>query len=116
VVQALATRAVIFILICQAFDALSVIFIGALRGAGDTLWPGAMQLALAYGVGLGGASLVAHLKPEWGIFGPWSAASGYIMVLGLVMWGRFLSGRWKRMTLVPAPAAVPEEAAGLPPV
>jgi hypothetical protein len=38
------------------------------------------------------------------------------MVLGLVMWGRFLSGRWKRMTVVPAPAAVPEEAAGLPPV
>ena len=116
IVQALATRAVIFILICQAFDALSVIFIGALRGAGDTLWPGAMQLALAYGVGLSGASLVAHLRPEWGIFGPWSAASGYVMVLGLVMWGRFLSGRWKRMTVVPAPAAVPEEAAGLPPV
>jgi MATE family multidrug resistance protein len=116
IVQALATRAVIFILICQAFDALSVIFIGALRGAGDTLWPGAMQLALAYGVGLSGASLVAHLAPEWGIFGPWSAASGYVIVLGLVMWGRFLSGRWKRMTVVPAPAAVPEEAAGLPPV
>ncbi|HET6442067.1 MAG TPA: MATE family efflux transporter, partial [Phycisphaerae bacterium] len=116
IVQAIATRAVIFILICQAFDALSVIFIGALRGAGDTLWPGAMQLALAYGVGLGGASLIAYLKPQWGIFGPWSAASGYVIVLGLVMWGRFLSGRWKRMTVVPAPAAVPEEVAGLPPV
>ena len=116
VVQALATRAVIFILLCQAFDALSVIFIGALRGAGDTLWPGAMQLALAYGVGLGGASLVAYLKPEWGIFGPWSAASGYVMVLGLVMWGRFLSGRWRHMSVVAPPAAVPEETSGLPPV
>jgi len=115
-VQRMATQAILFLLICQAFDALNVTFIGALRGAGDTLWPGVVQLALAYGVGLAGSALVAHLAPEWGILGPWSAASLYVIVLGLLMWGRFLSGRWKRMTVVPAPAAVPEETAGLPPV
>lgn len=115
-VQAIATSAVIFILVCQAFDALNVIFIGALRGAGDTLWPGIVQTVLAYGLGLGGSVLVAHLKPEWGSLGPWGAASGYIMLLGLVMWGRFLRGKWRTMTVVEAPVPQVEEPAVLPPV
>jgi MATE family multidrug resistance protein len=100
VVQAMATQTFIFVLICQAFDALNVIFIGALRGAGDTLWPGIVQLCLAYGLGLGGSALVARLAPGWGVFGPWSTGSLYIILLGLLMWGRFLSGRWKSLGVI----------------
>jgi MATE family multidrug resistance protein len=115
-VQSIATAAVIFILICQAFDALNVIFIGALRGAGDTLVPGVIQISLAYVLGVGGSALVAYLRPDWGSLGPWGAASGYIILLGLVMWGRFLGGRWRSIrVVVPAPAPVLEETAGLPP-
>lgn len=116
-VQAIATAAVIFILICQAFDALNIIFIGALRGAGDTLVPGIVQLALAYGLGLGGSALIAWAAPQWGSLGPWGTASGYVIVLGLFMWARFLGGRWRRIRLVePAPAPAQEEPAALPPV
>ncbi|MBM4018239.1 MAG: MATE family efflux transporter [Planctomycetes bacterium] len=115
-VQDIATGAVVFILICQAFDALNVIFIGALRGAGDTLWPGIVQTALAYALGLGGSAAVAYAAPEWGIRGPWSAASVYIIILGLVMWGRFLAGKWQTVTVVePVPLAVPVEPTVLPP-
>jgi len=115
-VQSIATSAVIFILICQAFDALNVTFIGALRGAGDTLWPGIVQSVLAYGMGLGGAAVMAYRMPEWGIQGVWAAASLYIIVLGLVMWGRFLRGKWRTMTLVEeTPVTVPVEPANLPP-
>jgi len=116
VVQSVATSAVIFILICQAFDALNVTFIGALRGAGDTLWPGIVQTALGYGLGLGASALVAYERPEWGMLGPWAAASAYVMLLGLVMWVRFLRGKWRTMTVVePAPMTVPVEPANLPP-
>lgn len=115
-VQSIATRAVVFLLICQAFDALNVIFIGALRGAGDTLWPGAVQLVLAYGLGVGGSYLVAALRPEWESFGPWGAASAYVVVLGLVMWGRFLGGKWRTMAVVEVPPVGIEEAAGAPPM
>jgi len=104
-VQAIATQTFIFILLCQAFDALNVIFIGALRGAGDTLWPSLIQIALAYGLGVGGSALVAARFPEWGVFGPWVVASLYIALLGLVMWLRFLGGRWRTMAVVQAPAA-----------
>ena len=115
-VQSIATSAVIFILICQAFDAMNVIFIGALRGAGDTLWPGALQLVLAYGLGLGGSAAVAYYMPQWESLGPWGAASAYIIILGLVMWGRFLRGRWRSIRVVgPAPILLREETAALPP-
>jgi MATE family multidrug resistance protein len=116
-IQAAATKVFIFMLICQAFDALNVIFIGALRGAGDTLWPGIMQLALAYVLGIGGSAFVAWTWPEWGTLGPWSVATAYIMLLGLVMWVRFLRGKWKSMTVVKEPAmlVVTDEAGLLPP-
>jgi MATE family multidrug resistance protein len=103
VVQTIATSTFIFIPLCQAFDALNVIFVGALRGAGDTLWPGIAQIVLAYGLGLGGATVVARVWPEWGLYGPWAAVSIYITALGLVMWLRFLGGRWRTMTVVPEP-------------
>jgi MATE family multidrug resistance protein len=116
-VQSIATSAVIFILICQAFDALGITFIGALRGAGDTLWPGIVQTVISYGLGLSASAVVAYKMPEWGIQGPWSAASIYIIILGLVMWGRFLRGRWQSITIVkPAPVTVPVEPSTLPPV
>jgi MATE family multidrug resistance protein len=115
-VQEIATQVFIFILLCQAFDALNVVFIGALRGAGDTLWPSVVQIALAYGFGLGASVLVAYLWPGWGSFGPWSTASIYIAVLGLVMWGRFLRGRWRTMTVVERPMPRLQEPALLPPV
>jgi len=115
-VQSIAQRAMLVILLCQAFDAMNVVFIGSLRGAGDTLWPGAVQLALSYGLGLGGASLVASLRPEWGSFGPWGAVTVYIAILGVVMWGRFLGGRWRTMQVVEPPAIpVTSEPTSLPP-
>lgn len=115
-VQSIATRAMLVILVCQAFDAMNVIFIGSLRGAGDTLWPGAVQLTLCYGLGLGGSWLVASLRPEWGSFGPWGAVTVYIAVLGLVMWGRFLRGKWRSMQVVEPPAIpITDEPTSLPP-
>jgi len=104
-VQAIATSATVFILICQMFDAMSIAFAGALRGAGDTIWPSVVQLIMAYGLGVGGAWLVATLKPEWGSLGPWGTVSVYIAVLGLVMWLRFLSGKWRQMAVVETPPA-----------
>ncbi len=109
-VQRIATDAAIFIVICQAFDAMAITFSGALRGAGDILWPSVVQITTAYVLGVGGSWLVAYLKPEWGSLGPWGAVSAYIVVLGIVMWGRFASGRWRLMRVVEVPTVpVPDE-------
>jgi len=115
-VQRIATQAVVFIVICQAFDAMSITFAGALRGSGDIVWPSVVQLLMAYGLGLGGSWLMATLKPEWGSLGPWGMVSAYIVVLGCVMWGRFASGKWRSMRVVEVPRVpVMDEPAEVPP-
>ncbi|MEA3368466.1 MAG: hypothetical protein U9R68_10180, partial [Planctomycetota bacterium] len=98
------------------FDAMSITFAGALRGSGDILWPSAVQLLMAYGLGVGGSWLMAYLKPEWGSLGPWGMVSAYIVVLGCVMWGRFASGKWRSMRVVDVPRMpVMDEPAEVPP-
>ena len=95
----------------QLFDALGITLIGALRGAGDTVWPGIITLVLAWTcIVLGGHAMIRFF-PEFGSLGPWIAASVYIMLLGSSMCVRFVLGRWKRIDLL-GHAARPAEASG----
>ena len=93
----------------QAFDAVAMTMGGSLRGAGDTVVPGVVTVILSWGIiVLGGRGLVAWW-PQLGSTGPWIAASSYIAILSLYLLGRFMSGRWKSITLVkdePPSAAV----------
>ncbi|MBL9147719.1 MAG: MATE family efflux transporter [Phycisphaerae bacterium] len=87
----------------QTFDAVGIVFSGALRGAGDTIFPGIITVVFSWVfiVGLGWL-LAVHWAPSWESFGPWVASSVYIILLGLAVGGRFYSGAWKRRRLVPA--------------
>ena len=84
----------------QIFDAVAIVLSGALRGAGDTVWPGVATIVLSWGciVGLGLAAI--HLFPELGSMGPWIGASVYIIGLGLALLARFLLGGWRSRSLV----------------
>ncbi len=84
----------------QVFDALAIITSAALRGAGDTVWPGVLTVVLSWTliVGLGYALIV--LFPTLGAIGPWIGASLYISVLGVALVLRFVGGRWKQISLV----------------
>ncbi len=91
------------ILICaafyQAFHAVSVIYTGALRGAGDTLWLALISAAGAlFVLGLGGW-LVVTLWPQLGAVGPWIAASCSVISVGLANRWRFKSNRWMDIDL-----------------
>jgi MATE family multidrug resistance protein len=96
----------------QCFDALGIAYSGALRGAGDTLWPMAATLALSWGVMVPAGIAMVRLAPQLTSIGPWIAASGYVIILGLVLARRFESGAWRKIDLlgrVPAAAPVPAE-------
>ncbi len=84
----------------QLFDATAITFSGALRGAGDTIWPGVVTVMLSWAFIVGGGLLMIEVAPGLGSVGPWIAASVYIVMLGLVMLGRFLRGPWRRIELV----------------
>jgi MATE family multidrug resistance protein len=85
--------------IYQIFDAMYVVYNGALRGAGDTLVPAVVLAALVWIVGVAGGYWAAVTWPQHGVVAPWSVMTLYGAILGVFLMGRFLGGRWKRIRL-----------------
>ncbi len=99
----------------QIFDAVAITTSAALRGAGDTVWPGVVTIVLSWvcipGLGL----LLIEFAPQLGSIGPWIGASLYIIGLGIALSYRFYQGKWKSMTLV-RPAGGQRESIDLDPM
>jgi MATE family multidrug resistance protein len=92
------------LLICaavfQTVDALGILYSGALRGAGDTVWPGVMGMLYSWTFIVGFGWLIIVLWPSLQSIGPWIAASFFIIAFGLTMAWRFESGRWRSINLL----------------
>ena len=78
-------------------DAVNVVVVSALQGAGDTKWT-LMASSLLYAIFL--ATLWSLQRDGAGIYALWTTATLFILVLALVMLARFHGGRWKTMTVV----------------
>jgi MATE family multidrug resistance protein len=87
-----------FAAIYQVFHAARIIYGGALRGAGDTLWLAIVSAIGAVVLGLGGL-LIVHLFDELGALGPWIVATISIIAVGLANYRRFKSNRWMKIDL-----------------
>jgi len=92
------------VLICaaifQIFDAIGITLTGALRGAGDTVWPGIMTALLSWTFLIGGGLFMVRFFPELRSIGPWIAASFYLIAYGGAMSIRYLRGAWRRIRLL----------------
>lgn len=91
----------------QLFDAMGITMAGALRGAGDTVWPGVVTVLLSWSIIIGGGWLMWRLFPELRSLGPWIAAAVYITAFAAAMTLRFVGGRWRSIRLLR-----PEDGAG----
>lgn len=105
------TRLGRWMLLCAAFwqtlDAVGIVLSGALRGAGDTTWPGVVMVGLQWSILMGCGYLSLWLIPQSASLGPWIAATLYILALGVAMAWRWKSGRWRNIKLVdPSDATV----------
>ena len=96
-----------FAAIYQLFDGLYIIYIGALRGVGDTFWPAWVTGILCWTIVVGGGASIGYWAPQWGPTGPWVAASLYGAILGVYLWLRFSRGDWKAIDTNQAKAAEP---------
>jgi MATE family multidrug resistance protein len=93
----------------QFFDGLNVGSSFCLRGAGDTLVPGALVLGLSWFlfVPLAHALIFApgggflHFLPQfgYGAEGGWVAVIVYVLLLGSVLFGRWKLGVWRNIRL-----------------
>jgi len=82
-------------------DAISIVYFGALKGAGDTRFVMLVMLAASVGV---------LILPAWwlvdsglgGIHGPWLCLSAYICFLATCFGLRFRYGAWERRRVIEA--------------
>jgi MATE family multidrug resistance protein len=91
------------ILICaavyQVFHAARIIYGGALRGAGDTVWLAVVSsLGAVVILGLGGL-LVVTLFGRLEALGPWIVGTISIIAVGLANCWRFKSNKWMNIDL-----------------
>ncbi len=107
---AIGSRIMIVAAIFQLFDGLGITLIGVLRGAGDTVWPGVLTVVLAWTCLVAGGWVIVESWPEGGALGPWISAGAYIILLGLGLYYRFSSGKWKQVHLLKHSAGAPAQA------
>ena len=95
----IGAQMLIFAAVYQFFDAVYIVYNGALRGAGDTFIPAVATAVLCWGITVFGARWIAVHFPGWGTAGPWTAATIYGTILGIFIYARFHAGGWERIRL-----------------
>lgn len=84
----------------QTADALGIVYSGALRGAGDTVWPGVVTIIYSWIFIVLGGWLMVEFVPQIESLGPWLGAAAYIIIYGITMALRFESGHWRSIQLL----------------
>jgi multidrug resistance protein, MATE family len=80
----------------MVFDAMFVIYMGALRGVTDTFWPMVVQMSLVWGIVVTGGTAAAAYWTSAGPVVPWLISLFYAMVLGFYLRHRFTSRKWMK--------------------
>lgn len=97
-IQRLVTGCLFVTGFIQSGFAGALVFGGALRGAGDTFAVMLLLLVNMFLVRMLGVFLVAHVF-HLGLVATWMVLSSELMLRGIVMFGRFIHGGWKRITV-----------------
>lgn len=103
----LTTRLLWFVAAYSVLDASIIIFVSALKGAGDTAWVLGIMVVVAVTV-LIVPVFVACVVFGAGIYAAWTFLSVYVCVLAVSYWLRYRTGKWKSMRVIehaPSPAA-----------
>jgi MATE family multidrug resistance protein len=94
----LGRRVLYWAALFQAFDAVQFIASGALRGAGDTRAPMYIVLGAAWLMFLPLAYVFGTVL-ERGVVGAWAGATLYITAIGIMMFLRLKTERWRRIRI-----------------
>ena len=103
-VQALARQVLLLYAAVQVLDAVAVVGLGSLSGAGDTRFVLVVSVGLAWFVKVPLAYALA-VGAELGVVGAWLGLAGELVVLALIVSVRVRGSRWLGQ-LSSAPAAV----------
>lgn len=97
-VHALSRTLLLFVAAYNLLDAMLMVFVSAIKGAGDTQF--VLGVSLLMGALLGGLSWWGVEVWNFGVYACWALIAGWVWTLGLVYLGRFLQGNWRRMRVI----------------
>lgn len=80
------------------FDAVQIIFVGALKGAGDTHF--VLRATSAISVASVTIGRIGQLQLGWGVYGWWWVLSAWLLALSIAYLVRFLGGKWLTMRVI----------------
>jgi len=80
------------------FDALNMVFVSAIKGAGDTRFVFATSLVMAVALAIGTWLALDYF--DAGLHGCWTLVTVWIWALGSVYCLRFLQGKWRSMRVI----------------
>jgi MATE family multidrug resistance protein len=103
-----------FVAAYNLLDATQLVFVGALKGAGDTQF--LLRVSLILGGLLAGFSWLSVEVLKLGVYGCWMLVVFWCWIAAAVYVARFWQGKWRRMRVIeagesparPAVAAVDE--------
>ncbi len=99
---AVAAQLLILAAMFQLADACNVVFISALRGAGDVTRPTYVMMSLSWVICVGGGYTVMHLLPHTHALGPWVMATLYIGSVACYVMFRWRSNQWQKLDVFAA--------------
>lgn len=92
------------------FDAGNMVFVGTLKGAGDTRFVAIASVGLSW-VGMLVPSLLSVYVWKLGVVWLWGWVTLYVVGLCFIFYWRFRQGRWRTMRVIEEEPPLPEEVA-----
>ncbi len=97
-VYATATVLLRFVAAYCLFDAMNMIFVSAIKGAGDTRF--VLYVSIVMATLLAALSWLTIEVWQMGIYSCWTVVTGWVWTMGVVFCLRFLQGSWRSMRVI----------------
>ncbi len=115
-IMRLVRRLLVFVAVYCLFDSIQIVFVGALKGAGDVRFVVLSSLVCS-GLFVA-AGMYGHVELENELdklYWWWSSLAGWLLLLTVVYSFRFLQGKWKTMQVIEAGLIGGHEETGVEP-
>jgi MATE family multidrug resistance protein len=100
-VHRLAVVLLRFVAAYNMMDAMLMIFVNAIKGAGDTQF--VLYFSLVMASLLAVLSWLAVVQFELGVYGCWTLIAAWITTMAVIFLLRFLQGKWRSMRVIEEP-------------
>ena len=97
-----------FVAVYAVFDALSILYSAAIKGAGDTHFVMRVTTVLSIFVLIIPTYIAVDIFDS-SLYLPWTFCALFIIAMGLTFLGRFYGGKWKNMSVIETPGFLPSQ-------